>query len=102
MTRHDNYDGGGREFWAKLIRNELVAARSLAVSDEKEIELKTGATASLIVGAKEIGGKGYGYLVAVAANRRDVYAYEAWGPTEALAADRGKIEASVVSLAVRP
>jgi hypothetical protein len=87
IDRHENREGGGIGFWYPLIRRELVEEKAFAVAEEKEPLLDTLADAKMLVATKELGGKEYGYLVAVVANRKHVHVLEAWGPKEALDKD---------------
>ena len=99
--RRDNHEGGTAEFWTKLIRRVLVERRTIPVREEAAVKLKTGAEARMLAGGKQVAGKDLGYLLAVAADRKSVYTLEAWGPREALVADRAKIEKAVQSLRVK-
>ena len=100
VARNENHRGGTLEFWSKLVRNHLVKRKVIAVTDEADLELASGAKARLLVGTKEIGRKRYGYLVAVAATRRQVFVFQAWGPEAEFSADRKKLEGAVRSMRV--
>ncbi len=102
LQRHGNYEGGKAEFWSRLIRRVLVERRAFALRPEAKLRLQTGAEARVQAGSKEIGGKDYGYLIAVVAEKHYVYTFEAWGPRAGLTADRKKIEEAVRSLRIRP
>ena len=101
IARHDNYEGGTDEFWAKLARRVLVARRVLPVKEQKDLSLKSRNSARVLFGTRTVGHKTYGYAVAVAAAKRYVYVYEAWGPEEAFDKDRQRIEDSIQTLAAR-
>ena len=64
--------------------------------------LRTGVPARVLAGSKEIGGKAYGYLIAVIARKGHVYTFEAWGPLEKFAADRPKLDEAIRSIRVGP
>jgi len=102
LQRHENFRGGGLDFWAALVRRALVEQRAFAIKDQVDLELRTGVAARLFVASKEIGGKPYGYLVAVVARRHHVYTLEAWGPLENFTADRPKLEKAIRSLRAGP
>lgn len=102
LRRHENYKGGDLEFWTALVRRALVAQRAFALQEPAALRLRTGVAARLISGSKEVGGKPYGYLVAVIARRSHVYTFEAWGPQEKLAAHRERLEAAIRSVRVGP
>jgi len=78
VQQHDNYDGGPLAFWTKLARRALVHNRSLAIVEERDL----GDDRSLIHGEREVAGVRQGYLLVLARNKDDVYAFETWGPKE--------------------
>jgi len=100
LQRHENYKGGGLDFWAALVRRSLVEQRAFAVKDTVDLELRTKVAARVFAGSKEIGGKPYGYLAAVVARKRHVYTFEAWGPLEKFTADRPRLEEAIRSIRV--
>lgn len=102
LRRHENYRGGDLEFWAALVRRALVAQRAFALKEPTDLRLRTGVAARMIAGSKEIGGKPYGYLIAVIARKGHVYTFEAWGPQEKFAAHRERLEAAIRSIRVGP
>jgi hypothetical protein len=102
LRRHDNYKGGDLAFWTALVRRALVAQRAFALKDPSDLTLRTGVAARVLAGSKEIGGKPYGYLIAVIAREEHVYTFEAWGPQEKFATDRAKLDAAIRSLRVGP
>ena len=102
LHRHPNFAGGDLAFWAALVRRTLVEQRTIAVKDPTDVRLRTGVAARLLAGTREIGGKPYGYLVAVIARRCHVYAFEAWGPLDAFTRDQSKLEGAIRSIRVGP
>ncbi len=98
LQRHDNYDGGALEFWQKLARRAMVDNRGLAVSDERDIKLKTGATGHILTGSREIAGKSFGYTLAIISNDRRVFTLEAWGPAETFKKDQAALSRSIETL----
>jgi len=102
LRRHENYKGGDLAFWATLVRRALVAQRAFALKEPTDLTLRTGVPARVFAGSKEIGGKPYGYLIAVVARKGHVYTFEAWGPQEKFASHREKLDAAVRSLRVGP
>ncbi len=102
LRRHENYKGGDLDFWATLVRRALVAQRAFALKDPTELKLRTGVAARVIAGSKEIGGKPYGYLIAVVARKEHVYTFEAWGPQEKFATHRERLEGAIRSIRVGP
>ncbi|NQT88524.1 DUF4349 domain-containing protein, partial [bacterium] len=102
LQRQSNYAGGSLDFWTGLVRRALVAKRAMAVAKEQDVKLRTGVEARMILATKEIGGKKYGYLVAVIARKRHVYIFEAWGPEAQFAKDLPQLTEAVRSLRIGP
>lgn len=102
VERHENYQGGDLQFWSALARRVLTASRSIAVTNESDVKLRTHATAHLIQGTRQIGGKSYGYLLALVSRKHEVHALEAWGPAEAMARDLEGLRKAVESLDLNP
>ncbi len=98
LQRHDNYDGGALEFWQKLARRAMVDNRGLAVTDERDTKLKSGAKAHMITGTREIAGKPFGYTLVIASNDRRVFTFEAWGPAETFKKDQAALSRSIETL----
>jgi hypothetical protein len=98
LQRQDNYKGGDVQFWSKLIRRELVATRALATSNESDVTLKSGATAHVVSGTREVSGKHFGYEIAVVTNEKHVYTFEAWGPVDTFNTDHGALNKAIQSL----
>lgn len=94
VQRHDNHDEGALAFWQKLARRALVEGRSLAVSDERELEPDR----ALIAGTREVAGERYGYLLVLLRTEKRVLTFEAWGPGAQFDAARAALEASAQSL----
>lgn len=102
VERHENYQGGDLGFWSALARRVLVASRSIAVTNESDARLRTGATAHLIQGTRQIAGRSYGYLLALVSRKHEVYALEAWGPADAMERDQAGLQKVVESMDVNP
>ncbi|MHC4250014.1 MAG: DUF4349 domain-containing protein [Planctomycetota bacterium] len=100
IQRHENYEGGDAEFWTGLLRRELVGEKAFAVVDKGRPFVITGADALMLSATKELGGKEYGYLLAVVTNARHVYTFEAWGPAADFAKDRERLVDAVESMRV--
>ncbi|MFH1022577.1 MAG: DUF4349 domain-containing protein [Planctomycetota bacterium] len=102
VEKHENYEGGSLEFWFRLIRRTLVERKAIAIQKEEPLlKIAAGADARMLTGAKEIGQQGFGYLVSVAADKKFVYTFEAWGPKDNFAADLKKLTESAGSLYVK-
>lgn len=101
IEQHENYDGGDLDFWTTLCRRSLVEHRTIAITDSKSVKPRHGQDTHLFIGAKQIGGKPSGYLLLVTQTPRYVYTYQAWGPAEALDADRQKLINSAMSLGTK-
>ena len=100
--RHENYEGGDLGFWSILARRALLESRCIALDKESDVTLRTKAVAHLFAGNRQVAGKPYGYLLALVSNKRNVYAFEAWGPADAFNKDRPALEAAIKSLDVDP
>ncbi len=101
VQRHPNVEGADPTFWATLIRRSLTAKQAIAVRKVRDITIKNDVAAKIIDGTKEIGGKDYSYLVAIAQGRDYVYTYEAWGPSQEFTKARESLEKSIGSMYVR-
>ena len=99
--REENYRGGTVDFWAGLVRRVLAKQKVIAVKEQLEVKAKNDADLRLLVGSKQIGSKSYGYLVGLAATRKDVYVFEAWGPAGEFGQDRSKLEKAFESMRIR-
>lgn len=77
VVEHDNYDKGALAFWAKLARKALVQTRAVAITEERDL----GEDRALIRGEREVAGEPHGYLLVLARDKDDVFAFEAWGPS---------------------
>ena len=102
VQRNENYQGGTLDFWSALARRTLVESRSIALQKDTALTLRSRATARLFTGSRQIAGKPFGYLLAVVADKHEVYAFEAWGPAEAFEKDRPALLKAVQSLDVDP
>ena len=100
--RHENYKGGDLAFWSTLARRALLESRCIALEKESDVTLRTKAVAHLFTGTRQIAGKPYGYLLALVSNKRKVYAFEAWGPTDAFNKDRAALDDAIKSMDVDP
>ena len=96
-----NYKGGNIEFWGKLVRRVLVEQKVFHVEDAEELKLERKSDAVVLRGGKQIGSKEYGYLAAMAASKKYVYVFEAWGPAEQFEQDRQKIQSAIKSMRSR-
>ena len=97
VRRHDNYKGGGVDFWCALVRRALVKRRAFATEQPADLAVRGGVPGRMLVGSKEIARKPHGYLVVVVARKRHVYTFEAWGPKDAFDRDRERLEAAARS-----
>jgi hypothetical protein len=98
LLRHENYQGGDVTFWGKLARRALVENRSLCITRESDVALRSKAKARLIVGTRDLGGKQNGYLLALVPTERRIYTLEAWGPAAEFARELANLEAMVQSV----
>jgi len=98
VERRENYKNGTAEFWGPLIRRVLAERKSFSVISEEPVTGVKGRRARVIFCTRQIGAKHFGYLVAVAPEKKHVYLFEAWGPKEAFEADRGKLIEAVKSM----
>ncbi len=94
LQRHSNYDSGALGFWTKLIRQALVEGRSVVFSREQVIDEQR----TLMLGARDVSGEPYGYLILIARNPKRLLTFEAWGPAKAFDAQREALEKSALSL----
>ena len=79
----------------------LRESKSIKLEGTQKIKLDSGRAASLLVGAKMIGGKTQGYLAVIVNTEKHVYAYESWGPQESYELDYEAITASAKTLRTR-
>jgi hypothetical protein len=98
VQMHDNVDRAGIEFWSELARKELVESRALTVTQERDITLRSGVAAHLVIGTKELAGQHDRYLVAIASNSQHVVTFEAWGPQREFDADETAMQSAIQSL----
>jgi hypothetical protein len=98
VQMHDNVDRASLEFWSALARRELVESRAVTVTQEKNVTLRSGATAHLVIGTKELAGQHDHYLLALASNSQHVVTFESWGPERQFDADEMAMESAVKSL----
>jgi|GEM_PF-746287 len=98
--RVENYAGGDMDFWLTLVRRVLTEQKVVALSEEGEQALGKGKEAKLLIGSKQIGTVGMGYMAALATTTKHVYVVEAWGPAEAFAGDLAKLKDSVGTVRV--
>jgi hypothetical protein len=101
VHRQKNYEGGDGGFWASLVRRVLVEQKVFNIKEQVNVRLKRGSDAVLLIGSKQIGSKQFGYLAALAAGKKHVYVFEAWGPQEEFAKDRDKLEKAIESMRAR-
>jgi len=101
LHKEENYKGGTIEFWGKLVRRVLVEEKVIPIEEKAELKLNNKSDAVLLGGTKRIGSKEYGYLVALAASKKYVYVFEAWGPKVQFDQDRDKIENTIKSMRPR-
>ncbi|MBN1123819.1 MAG: DUF4349 domain-containing protein [Sedimentisphaerales bacterium] len=98
LGKRDNYQGGSLPFWSELIRRVLVEEKAFAIRDQKTVDLHKGGRATLFVTGRQIGQKRYGYLIALAVTKKNVYVFECWGPEKEFTADQSKLEAAIKTL----
>lgn len=100
VQRHANSEGADPEFWTALIRRSLSGEKAIYITDIRDIKTKDKTYAKYIEGTKEVGGKKFGYLVAVALSKEYVFAYEAWGNLEQFSAEKKAVEESVKTMSI--
>jgi hypothetical protein len=101
VHRQKNYKGGDGNFWGRLVRRVLVEQKVFHIKEQVDAKLKRKSEAVLLIGSKQIGTKQFGYLVALAASKKYVYVFEAWGPLEEFTEDRDKLQKAVESMRIR-
>jgi hypothetical protein len=101
VRKHENYEGGTTEFWSKLARRALVERKCILIAEESDPELDSSAKAHVIHGRRQLDGAEHAYLLAVTANPREVWTFEAWGPALELGGDLEKLKISLRSMRVR-
>lgn len=101
VHKEKNYKGGTIEFWSSLVRRVLVEQKVVHIDKQTELKLNKKNEAVLFKGSKQIGTKQFGYLVAIAATKRNVYLFEAWGPKQEFDKDVGKLETAAKSMQLK-
>ncbi|MHC4744476.1 MAG: hypothetical protein ACYS8Z_21385 [Planctomycetota bacterium] len=101
LRRETNYKGGDVDFWGKLVRRVLVEQKAFSMAEPETIKVKGNVDGIILRGSKQIGRKDYGYLVALAASKKYVYVFEAWGQKGDFDEDVSLIENAVKTLRVR-
>jgi len=101
LKRQTNYDGGEVGFWRDLSRKILVENRAIAISQEREVKLKDGTVARVLIGVKDRGASKQGYLLGIAATPRYVYTFEAWGEKEKFEKAASAVEEAFKTLDVK-
>lgn len=98
MHKWKNYEGGSVSFWGDLVRRVLVEEKAFHIRERPDAQLDDKAGCALFQATRQIGSKQYGYLLALGADKKNVYVLEAWGPVEQFEKDRPKIENAVTSM----
>lgn len=95
MHKQKNYKGGTVDFWSSLVKRVLVEQKVIHINKVLERNLGNNNKVVISSGSKKIGSKQYGYLVALATTKRNVYIFEAWGPFEKFNKDFIKLSKAV-------
>jgi hypothetical protein len=101
LRREDNYDGGDLGFWSKLIARSLTEGRAIAITSERDMTVKDGTAAKLLLGTKDLGAKKTMYLVGIVVTKRYVYTFEAWGDADKVKSQIRTLQAAFASLDVK-
>jgi hypothetical protein len=100
VARHTNVEGGDLTFWTTFVKKSLSMQRAILVKRVDKSTVYRGKECVILEGVKEIGGKPYAYLVAIAVTKNHVVTYEAWGPADAFESAKTAIKTSIGT--VRP
>jgi len=101
VHKEKNYKGGTIEFWSSLVRRVLVEQKVMHIDKQTELKLNKKNDAVLFKGSKQIGTRQFGYLAVIAATKRNVYVFEAWGPKQEFDKDVGKLETAAKSMQLK-
>jgi hypothetical protein len=93
-----NYKGGNLGFWSSLVRRVLVEQKAIHINKENKLKLNNKKDAVLYIGTKQIGSKQFSYLIALSVTKKNIYIFEAWGPSLEFDKDLKKLEAAVKSM----
>ena len=107
VQRHHNVKGADLEFWTELAKRSIAAKRAILVKATRDASLKWHVQAKVIEGVKEVGGKQYRYVLALAVVTRlfgsgHVFTYEAWGPADEFGPREQAIDQSMRSMNLLP
>lgn len=102
VKREPNLKKATLEFWSRVIHRWLAASRTIAIIEEKNIELNSKAAGRMTVGTQTVGRKTYQYMLALVVKDNYVYTYECWGPADQVTKDREQIELSIKSMKISP
>jgi hypothetical protein len=99
--KEENYKGGNLGFWSSLVRRILVEQKTIYIDKETKLKLDNKNDAVLYTGKKQIGSKQFGYLIALSVTKKNIYIFEAWGPSSEFDKDLNKLEAAVKSMRMK-
>jgi hypothetical protein len=99
--KEENYKGGNIGFWSSLVRRALVEQKTIFIDKEIKLKLQNKNDAVLYIGKKQIGSKQFGYLIALSVTKKNIYIFEAWGPSPEFDKDLNKLEAAVKSMRLK-
>ncbi|MEM1027617.1 MAG: DUF4349 domain-containing protein [Planctomycetota bacterium] len=100
VTRQANYDAAGADFWADQVRDRLTKELGVPVGEPAPVQLNDQDTAFTLTGDRQSGTAPLGYFVGLAANDKNVFLVEAWGPAEEVEAQRDALITALKTLRV--
>ena len=101
VHKEKNYKGGSVGFWGDLVRRVLVEQKVFHLKEDLKLNPRGKTECVLLAGSKQIGAKQFGYLVGLAASKKYVHVFEAWGPLQELEEDREKLIDAIKSMRLR-
>ncbi|MEM9420597.1 MAG: DUF4349 domain-containing protein [Planctomycetota bacterium] len=99
-TRQPNYDSADAGFWIDQVRDRLTKELGVPVDEPVEVQLSDDETAFAMTGDRPAGTEPLGYFVGLAANDKNVFLVEAWGPAEQVEALHDALIESLKTLRV--
>jgi Domain of unknown function (DUF4349) len=92
-----NYDKGDASLWADFAKRILKEQRSVNITQETTLTLANGDVAQMIRGEHNVGQR-QSYVLAILSHEKQIYVFEAWGPSEAFDPDWPAIQRAIQTL----